>query len=100
MSWYQIHYVHLECNAAWVGQWSCACNDRCPVCDREIEAEDYIDLTATIDFDGDAGEWVVLISPPEAETTPCYRQTHFKERRAAEAFLAASVKAIDRAVVR
>ncbi len=26
-----------ECGVAWTDQWSCACNDECPGCKREIE---------------------------------------------------------------
>lgn len=29
------HYQH--CGTEWTEEWSCACNDRCPVCNREIE---------------------------------------------------------------
>ena len=25
---------------SWVDRWSCACNDKCPICNAEIEAED------------------------------------------------------------
>jgi uncharacterized protein with PIN domain len=29
------HYRH--CGQEWSDEWSCACNDRCPVCNAEIE---------------------------------------------------------------
>ena len=29
------HYKH--CGQIWIDTWSCMCNDRCPVCNREIE---------------------------------------------------------------
>lgn len=93
MSWYRIQYAHHECDAFWIGEWSCACNDRCPVCDREIECEDYDNLTEIIEFDEATGEWVVAISPPEAEHSPCYRRTRFNEKQAAEAFHASCVDA-------
>lgn len=32
---YQNHYAH--CDQQWTDQWSCMCNDRCPVCNAEIE---------------------------------------------------------------
>jgi len=30
-----------HCNTEWEDEWSCACNDDCPVCGREIEPYDY-----------------------------------------------------------
>ena len=32
---FEIHYEH--CGEEWTDYWSCACNDRCPKCNREIE---------------------------------------------------------------
>lgn len=32
---YQITYEH--CDQSWTDTWECACNDRCPVCNQEIE---------------------------------------------------------------
>jgi hypothetical protein len=29
----------------WVDQWSCACNDRCTVCNSEIEPYESVDIT-------------------------------------------------------
>ncbi len=34
-SWYCNHYRH--CGQEWTADWSCQCNDRCPVCNAEIE---------------------------------------------------------------
>lgn len=31
------HYHCDRCDIEWSDQWSCACNDRCPKCDRETE---------------------------------------------------------------
>lgn len=31
------HYHCIGCQERWVMQWSCACNDRCPECNAEIE---------------------------------------------------------------
>jgi len=35
------YYTHEDCpvqpHVAWVDEWSCACNDRCPSCNAEIE---------------------------------------------------------------
>ena len=30
--------------AAWSGEWSCECNDRCPTCRAEIEPYDSEDI--------------------------------------------------------
>jgi hypothetical protein len=32
--------------AAWVDVWSCACNDRCPICRAEIEPRRTEDIDA------------------------------------------------------
>jgi len=31
-------------NAHWADSWSCACNDKCPTCGREIEPYKSLDL--------------------------------------------------------
>ena len=31
------HYSCEDCGIDWEDAWSCACNDRCPDCDSEIE---------------------------------------------------------------
>jgi hypothetical protein len=31
------HYECDHCVEYWTDDWSCCCNDRCPVCDRETE---------------------------------------------------------------
>lgn len=37
-----------SCGTRWTQQWSCACDDECPSCGRDIEASDYkLDGTAT-----------------------------------------------------
>jgi hypothetical protein len=30
--------------AAWIAEWSCMCNDRCPICRAEIEPYDSEDI--------------------------------------------------------
>ncbi len=32
--------------AAWINEWSCMCNDRCPMCRAEIEPYDSEDIWA------------------------------------------------------
>lgn len=34
------HYQCEECDVEWSDKWSCACNDRCPVCNAETEPYD------------------------------------------------------------
>lgn len=43
------HYQH--CDTEWADEWSCACNDRCPSCDSEIEPYTSEDLTPLPDDD-------------------------------------------------
>ncbi len=38
------HYTCEECDESWTDQWSCACNDRCPTCDHEIEPHETVEL--------------------------------------------------------
>lgn len=35
-------YEH--CGQVWQDRWSCMCNDRCPVCDAEIEPFESIEI--------------------------------------------------------
>lgn len=35
MAWYVNTYEH--CGETWQDEWDCMCNDRCPVCNHEIE---------------------------------------------------------------
>jgi hypothetical protein len=34
---YYLKYYHCSCGAYWVDAWICTCNDRCPICNLEIE---------------------------------------------------------------
>lgn len=42
---YRIFYRHDDCpvqpGVEWEDTWSCACNDDCPACGREIEPVDW-----------------------------------------------------------
>lgn len=35
----KMHYT-CPCGTEWWDEWDCACNDRCPTCDTEIEPDD------------------------------------------------------------
>ena len=88
MAWFLKYYRHRECGVAWTDEWSCACNDRCPKCDAEIEPYDWDDLSVIVDQAPDEMGWVVRASPPEAERAPDYVTTFFDHRQDAEAFAA------------
>ncbi len=34
---YLNHYCCPYCHQDWYDEWDCACNDRCPDCNKEIE---------------------------------------------------------------
>jgi hypothetical protein len=35
--WYINHYCCPYCLLEWQDEWDCACNDKCPNCNKEIE---------------------------------------------------------------
>lgn len=35
---------YKHCNVEWEDEWSCMCNDRCPVCNAEIEPYESIEI--------------------------------------------------------
>ena len=49
MSWFRNSYRHEECNVSWIDEWSCTCDDRCPVCDAEIEPNNFVDLSVVVE---------------------------------------------------
>lgn len=72
MAWFNKHY-ECPCGATWSDEWSCECNDRCPDCNKEIEAYDSDDLTIIMDECANTGAFLVLRSPPDAEDDPRYQ---------------------------
>lgn len=40
-----LNHYECPCGCAWTDDWSCACNDRCPECNREIEPHESVELT-------------------------------------------------------
>lgn len=97
MAWFLKHYHHEECEAEWVGEWSCVCNDRCPVCDTEIEPYDDEDLSI-LTKDNVDGTWTVLISPMTAEYSPAYKVNIFSTIDEAERFAAEQRELMDDAL--
>lgn len=43
-----LNHYRCPCGAEWSDEWSCMCNDLCPVCDKEIEPYDSEDLSTTV----------------------------------------------------
>jgi len=41
---YLMTYFCHDCDETWTMEWSCACNDKCPVCNKEIEPTNVEDL--------------------------------------------------------
>lgn len=39
-----LNYYICPCGKSWVDKWSCMCNDRCPMCNAEIEPYRSVDL--------------------------------------------------------
>jgi hypothetical protein len=35
-AWYENRYKCPQCKVEWRNNWTCKCNDRCPVCNKEI----------------------------------------------------------------
>ncbi len=79
MSWFLKRY-QCVCGETWEDEWSCACNDRCPSCNKEIETDDYDDLSVIVEArkageecgDKDAEVYVILRSSPDASDKPDY----------------------------
>ncbi len=86
MAWFRNSYWCDQCEEGWTDEWSCACDDRYPVCDTEIVPHEAIDLTVLVEKDDCRKQWVVLVSPPTAEHKPQYFETHFERRQDADTF--------------
>src|SRR5208283_5110106 len=70
MAWFRKSYWCDECSVGWTDEWSCACNDRCPECDAEIEPFESEDLSVQLEMREEGKLWVVFVSPPDAEHRP------------------------------
>jgi len=44
-----LRIVYEHCGETWEDIWDCACNDRCPVCNREIEPLSFAALPPEAD---------------------------------------------------
>jgi hypothetical protein len=86
MAWFRNSYRHDECGLGWTDEWSCACNDRCPECNAEIEPYASEDLSVLVEAHKDGEQWVVFVSSPDAEDKPHYVETCFDQKQDAHAF--------------
>ena len=46
-SLFRNHYDCPVCGTTWTDEWNCACNDRCPKCNTEIEPYDSKEIGPT-----------------------------------------------------
>jgi hypothetical protein len=54
-----VNYYLCHCGEEWEMEWSCACNDRCPSCDSEIEPYQSDEIRDANDMSHD--EWVSIL---------------------------------------
>ncbi len=94
MAWFLKYYRHRECYTSWTDEWSCACNDRCPRCDAEIEPYKWDDVSVIVQ-DNESGTWEVLVSPVTAEHRPDYERTEFSNETAARQFAVTQRKSLE-----
>lgn len=87
MAWFNNHYKYERCHSQWQDEWSCMCDDDCPVCGaRHMTPYDSEDLTEIIEQYKE--QFVVLRSPDTAEHEPCYEEVdRFDTLEAASAYL-------------
>ena len=43
--WFRNFYECVRCGEKWEDEWSCMCNDRCPVCHTEMTPSMSFDLS-------------------------------------------------------
>lgn len=71
MAWYLNHYHCARCEASWQDEWSCACDDECPVCGHDISPDDSDDLSVCV-TEADNGTFIISRSSYTAEDRPDY----------------------------
>jgi hypothetical protein len=96
MAWFLKSYRHGKCGTSWTDAWSCACNDRCPQCDAEVEPYDWDDLSVVVEKSLYGNGWVVSVSPLEADRTPEYVRSHFAQKEEADNFAARESQLLER----
>jgi len=71
MAWFRNHYRCGDCGAYWEDEWSCCCDDECPVCGSgdwsPLESDDL-----TFYVEEQDGAYAIYVSPITAEHRPDY----------------------------
>ena len=71
MAWLRNHYQCYRCDYEWADEWSCQCDDDCPVCGaRHASPVESEDLTTIVEREN--GHFVVYFSSEDAEEEPDY----------------------------
>lgn len=70
MAWFRNTYHCTHCESEWEDEWSCGCDDECPICGSDWSPADSEDVSAFIEAEADG--YSVYYSPPEAEHRPDY----------------------------
>jgi len=87
MAWFLNHYTCARCGHGWIDEWSCMCDDDCPLCGaRHMSPVESDDLTYVIEQEGT--EFFVRWSPETAGHCPQYCElATFPTRAQAEKYL-------------
>ena len=73
-------YWCSECNENWVDVWSCACNDKCPSCNKEIEPYESTDVRGELQMNDIHKETAAKIfESPDGKTV--YEREFGKDER-------------------
>ena len=71
MAWFLNHYECSECDYRWQDEWSCMCDDLCPICGaKDNSPVDSNNLTEIVETTEQA--FVLLRSSDRAEHHPDY----------------------------
>lgn len=41
---YRNFYECSECSTRWTDEWDCQCDDRCPICNAQIQPHDSVEI--------------------------------------------------------
>jgi hypothetical protein len=86
--WYEKNHLCPRCATEWMDEWSCACNDRCPMCHLESSPVSSRDLGRELlpeDFEG--AERRLQFSAPGLKRNAGWTATPEQARDYAEARL-------------
>lgn len=71
MAWFLNRYTCPRCECTWEDEWSCQCDDECPICSHDIEPDESFDLSICV-TEADDGTFIISVSPDTAEDRPDY----------------------------